>query len=246
MNQDNTNTHIIELITTDTNLSNFDFNQLRLFKFMNVKIPTGYRCLFNNERDYLEAKQITQHDTRYSNLNWKYIIVNNQEKITETRYNLDPLKQQELIKANPTYQDPTPTEFNKTTLLNKDVLFRTNYKVYELDKSYFVMTKCRIVRVNKLTITLKKYNAYIDLTHFTDTQPKEDKYIIYNWKDTINNYEETFHINKFNLKYLLENKMLCFINNKHFCGFSKYSDRTYYNNMTNIFANLINTATEHT
>ena len=225
MNQDN-KTYLIELITNETNLSNFNFTQLRSFTFMNVKIPTGYRCLFNNERDYLDALQITQQDTRYSNLNWKYIIVDNQEKFTETRFNLDPLKHKLFNHIE--HINPTPTEFNKSTLLNKDILYRTNYRVYELDRNYFVMTKCRIVRVNKLTLTLKKYNAYIDLSNFTDTTPKEDRVIVFNWKDTINQYEPIFYIHQISLEYLLQNKMLSFINENTFCGFSKYSDRSYY------------------
>jgi hypothetical protein len=224
--QEDNKTYLIELITNETNLSNFNFTQLRNFKFMTGKIPTGYRCLFNNEKDYLDALQITQQDTRYSNLNWKYIIVNNQEKFTETRYNLDPLKYKLFNHINPI--NPTPTEFNKSTLLNRDILYRTNYRVYELDRNYFVMTKCKIIRVNKLTLTLKKYNAIIDLSNFTDTTPKEDRIIIFNWKDTINEYEPIFYIHQISLEYLLQNKMLSFIDENNFCGFSKYSDRSYY------------------
>lgn len=228
MNQDNPKTFIIELITTDTNLSDFDFTQRRRFNFMNGKIPTGYRCIFNNEADFLEAQDITQHDTRYNNLNWKYIIVNNQEKITETRYNLDPLKQHELIKANPIYKDPTPTEFNKKTLLNKDVFYRTHYTIYELNKYVFVMTKCKITRFNKNTITLKKYNANIDLTNYTDHTAKEDKQIIFNWKDTLNNYEDPIYINHMFINHLLQHKTLAFIDPKYFCGYSKYSEKLFY------------------
>jgi hypothetical protein len=116
----------------------------------------------------------------------------------------------------------TPTEFNNENLLNRDVFYRTSYKVYALDKTIYITTKCKIVKVNKLTLTLKKYNADTDLTNYEDTTPKDKKYIILNWKDTINNYEPIFYINKYNISFLLRNKLLSFLVDENYCNSSKY------------------------
>lgn len=121
-----------------------------------------------------------------------------------------------------TSNNMTPIEFNKENLLNRDVFYRTNYKVYALDKTIYITTKCKIVKVNKATITLKKYNADTDLTNYEDTTPKDKKYIILNWKDTINNYEPIFYINKYNISFLLRNKLLSFFVDENYCNSSKY------------------------
>lgn len=121
-----------------------------------------------------------------------------------------------------TSNNMTPTEFNNENLLNRDVFYRTSYKVYELDKTIYITTKCKIVKVNKLTLTLKKYNADTDLTNYEDTTPKDKKYIILNWKDTINNYEPIFYINKYNISFLLRTKLLSFLVDENYCNSSKY------------------------
>lgn len=118
----------------------------------------------------------------------------------------------------------TPTEFNTETLLNKDVFYRTSYKVYELDKTIFIMSKCKIVKVNKETITLKKYNADIDLTNYEDTTPKNNKHIILNWKDTINTYEPIIYMSKYKINLLLRLNLMRFIVDENYCNSSKYSE----------------------